>query len=322
VVARVSAAVLSRLFPNAVPATAEGACRDGWEAYRTGRFLAGAGTINGLERSLVYFEEAPCAASRAALSEARVRLARIDSRFRGSWEPARKAAREALQVDSQMGSAHLALGNVAFWHDWEWKTAEREMQFALRRNPSNPDAHHDLAWLHVSAGRRSEALASLARALALDPLSPRTNMDAAWLLLQAGRFRESAAQARRTLQVDPEMREAYSCLSRALLYAGDFKGALAALEPVLSEQDRAALAGVPAEEGMRRLMQRTLASHSDPYQRALRLAWLGSREEALGQLEAAFRERSSMMPLTAVDPGFASLGQEARFQKIVRDLGL
>ena len=221
-----------------------------------------------------------------------------------------------------MSAAHLALGNVGFWHDWKWQEAEQEFQFALRRSPSNPDAHHDLAWLEVSEGRRSEALASLARALALDPLSARTNMDAAWLLLQAGRFRESAAQARRTLQVDPEMREAYGCLFRALLYAGDFPAARAALEPILSAEQRVSLAGLGPEAAIRRIMERTLDSISDSYQRALRLAWLGSRDRALSELEAAFKERSNMMPMMAVDPGFAGLKGEARFQKLVRDLGL
>jgi DNA-binding winged helix-turn-helix (wHTH) protein/TolB-like protein/Tfp pilus assembly protein PilF len=322
VVARVSAAVLMRLFPNAVPAAPEAVCREGWEAYRAGRVLAGAGSIGGLERSIPFFTEAPCAASKAALSESMVRLARLDSRFRQYWNPARRAAREAVALDGGMSAAHLALGNVRFWHDWKWNEAEQEFQFALRRNPSNPDVHHDLAWLEVSQGRRAEALASLARALALDPLSARTNMDAAWLLLQAGRFRESAAQARRTLQVDPEMREAYGCLFRALLYAGDFPAARAALEPVLSAEQRTSLGGLAPEAAVHRMMQQTLGSISDPYQRALRLAWLGSRDQALTELETAFKERSNMMPLMAVDPGFAGLKGEARFQKLVRDLGL
>ena len=321
VVARVSAAIFSHLFPNMAPRAREAVCRQGWEAYRAGRVLAGAGSIDGLQRSLTFFAEAPCAASQAALSEALVRLARIDSRFRGNWERARQAARQALQADPEMGGAHLALGNVAFWHDWDWQTAERELRTALRRNPSDPDAHHDLAWLYVSAGRRAEAMESLARALALDPLSARTNMDSAWLLLQAGRFRESAEQARRTLQVDPQMKEAYACLSRALLYAGDVAGALAAAQPELAEPDRARLAGLTPRDAIRKLMESRLSLISDPYQRALRLAWLGSRDAALEQLEAALRARSSMMPLVAVDPGFAALRNDPRFQKIVRDVG-
>jgi thioredoxin-like negative regulator of GroEL len=250
------------------------------------------------------------------------RLARIDTRHKQYWNPARRTALATIASDSGLSTAHLALGNVRFWHDWKWKEAEQEFQFALRRNPSHPDAHHDLAWLQISQGRRAEAMASLARSLALDPLSARTNMDAAWLLLQAGRFRESAEQAHRTLQVDPAMREAYMCLFRALLYARDFPAARAALEPMLTSQDRESLAGLEAETAVRRLIERGLPAISDPYQRALRLAWLGAKEEALSELEAAFRERSNMMPLVAVDPGFRELRAHPRFQKLRHDLGL
>ena len=60
----------------------------------------------------------------------------------------------------------------------------------------------------------------------------------------------------------------------------------------------------------------------DPYQRAWRLAWVQEREEALGEIEAAFRQRSSMMPLLAVDPAFDSIRRESRFQAIVQRMGL
>jgi len=49
---------------------------------------------------------------------------------------------------------------------------------------------------------------------------------------------------------------------RAEAFSKGDKAALAALEPLLGEQDRAAVAGVAAEEGMRRLMQRSRASPS------------------------------------------------------------
>jgi len=60
----------------------------------------------------------------------------------------------------------------------------------------------------------------------------------------------------------------------------------------------------------------------DHYQRGWRLAWLGSREEALSEIEAAVLEHSPMMPLVAVDPGFAAIRDDARFRKVVHDLGL
>src|SRR5262249_40936379 len=159
------------------------------------------------------------------------------------------------------------------------------------------DAHHDFAWLLMALGRRTEGLAALQRALALDPLSAHVNMDAGWLLLQAGRFGEAAKRARRALELAPELKEAYACISPALLFDGDERGALDALRPLLSEEQRQSVAAMSPGEALRKLFRVATARDAlDPYQRAWRLAWVGAREDALVQLDEALRERTQMMP--------------------------
>jgi DNA-binding winged helix-turn-helix (wHTH) protein/tetratricopeptide (TPR) repeat protein len=309
VVAQVSAAVLEKLFPGATAAgAAEAACGDGWEAYRTGRLLANMGTRAGLEKSLPFFEQASCGAAKVALADTLTRLGR--SGRRDAWD----RAREALTPD-----ADLARGNVAFWRDWDWPSADQAFQAALRKRPGDPDVHHDYAWLQVALGRREEGLASLQRAIALDPLSARINMDAGWLYLQAGRFREAAAQARRTLEIDPSMLEARACLSRALVYAGDLRGALEVIREEAPERYQS-VAMLPADEAIRTLWRNT--TPSDPYQRAWRLAWIGEPDAALGMLEEALRARNSMMPMVAADPAFAKLHGDERFRQIERAMKL
>jgi TolB-like protein len=140
VVARVSAVVLQKLLPGAASALPESGCRDGWESYRTGRMLADQGRLVSMEKSVSLFQQSNCTAARGALADTLIRLARLEPRHPEYWQRARGAADH---LDT--GPAHLALGNIAFWRDWDWKTAEREFQAALQRNPSNPDAHHDLA---------------------------------------------------------------------------------------------------------------------------------------------------------------------------------
>jgi DNA-binding winged helix-turn-helix (wHTH) protein/TolB-like protein/thioredoxin-like negative regulator of GroEL len=307
-VALISAAVLERLFPGAAPAAAPEACREGWEAYRTGRLLAASGTLAGLEKSIPRFEEAGCPAARLALADTWIRLARA-GRSEG-WDRARAALTPA---------ADLARGNIAFWRDWDWKTAEASYQAALRRRPGDPDAHHDYAWLLVARGRRAEGLASLQRAIALDPLSARVNIDAGWLYLQAGRFHEAAAQARRALELDPSMNEARACLSRALVYAGEPRAALEVLREESPGRIRS-VDGLPPAEAIRTLWRS--ATPSDPYQRAWRMTWVGERDQALAALESALEARSSMMPMVASDPAFAGLRDEPRFRAIVKRMGL
>jgi tetratricopeptide (TPR) repeat protein len=162
--------------------------------------LVNRGGLKDLERSLVFFQQAGCAQAHAENAEVLVRLARTGKSPADSWETARAAAQTALKVDGNLAAAHLALGNIAFWHDWNWPAAQREFRETLRINPSNPDAHHDLAWLQVALGLRGNAMSSLETAIAIDPLSARTRMDSAWLLLQMGHFDRAGSEARRALE--------------------------------------------------------------------------------------------------------------------------
>ena len=319
----ISAGVLTTLFPGSSPAAAASVCREGREAFETGRMLANRGGLRDLERSLESFQQAGCPPAQAEAAEIRVRLARMGSPSGSSWESARAAALASLKGGTNLALAHLALGNISFWHDWNWTAAQREFREALRINPSDPDAHHDLAWLEVATGRRGDALASLETAIALDPLSARTHMDSAWLLLQIGRFDRAAAEARRALELDPAMKEARFCLSRALLYSGDVRAALNAVAPLLPAPVARQLAALSPADAVHRLVAFQAANAaSDPYQRAWLLAWTGSRAQALGALEEAFARHNMMMPLIASDPAFRAIRTEPRFQAIVRRMAL
>ena len=52
------------------------------------------------------------------MAETLVRLARMGRGGTDSWQTARTAAQTALQAGDSIAAAHLALGNVEFWHDW------------------------------------------------------------------------------------------------------------------------------------------------------------------------------------------------------------
>jgi DNA-binding winged helix-turn-helix (wHTH) protein/TolB-like protein/tetratricopeptide (TPR) repeat protein len=322
IVARVSAGVLSTLFPAASPAKAVTLCQDAEDAFQIGRMLVNRGTLKDLEGSLPFFLKAGCAPAIAERAEVLVRLARIGSAS-ADWEIARSAAQTALGADANLGLAHLAMGNVAFWHDWNWPIAERELREALRINPSNPDAHHDLAWLQTALGLRGDAVASLETAIALDPLSARTRMDSAWLFLQLGQFKRAASEGRRALQLNPGLNEARFCISRALLYAGDVRSAVEALMPLMPQSLISEIAAFSPGDAMRRLIEFQAASaKSDSYQRAWQLALIGSRPEGLTALEQAFAERNPMMPLIAADPAFRTIRAEPRFRSLVSRMGL
>ena len=291
--ARITAAVLGRLFPKGVlrAGTFHITDRAAYEAYRTGRTLQHERS----PKSIDYFEQAvrldpKYADAYSALAEACIGRARSGSPPEEFFPRATAAAQKALELNSTSPEAHNALANARFWFDWNWTDAEQHFRIALANNPSYAEAHHDYAWFLVAMGRTEAALSSLRRAIELDPFSTRINMDAGWLLLQAHRFDDAIKQARRALELSPGLREAEACINRAQLFQG--------------RQVKGPVGG------------------ADPYSMALRYALSGDKVRAIRELDHAYQAHSVMMPLVKVDPAFTSLRGEPAFEALVAKVGI
>ncbi len=301
IAARAAVGAAAALFPDfAARPREEIRCAGAWEEHRSARMFRARGATADLDRAVERFEEAirrdrRCAAAHAGLADTLFALTRRGQRSEEIFSRAREAAREALRLDPANAEAVNALAGVVFWKDWNFAEAGRLYRRAIERNPSFAEAHHDYAWLLTAAGRSGDGVASLRRAIALDPLSVRINIDAGWLLLQAHRFREAADQASRALELDPDLAEARFCRMRALFFLGESREALASLAASRS---------------------------ASPYHHATLAAMRGDRAAALAALESALTERSAMMVMLASDPAFRELHGEARFQELLRRIGL
>jgi TolB-like protein/DNA-binding winged helix-turn-helix (wHTH) protein/Tfp pilus assembly protein PilF len=305
IAARVTVAVVRRLFPRSPPPvpTAHVPNAAAREAFANGRYLQHKNSRADAERAIAWFAQAgerdpEFAEPWAAMAETYIRQA-MSGAVSGNeaFPKARAAAERALRL-TESAEAHNALADVSFWFDWNWNAARTHFERAIALNPSLAQAHHDYAFYLVAMGRAPAGLASLRRAIAIDPLSPQVNLDAGWLLLQAHRFDEAIRQARRALELEPGLTEANGCIGRALVYQGK--------------------AGPDVMEFYRRLA----AGSGNAYYRALALAVLGQKADALRELEAAYAQHSTMMPLVGTEPAFAGLHEDARFREIARKVGL
>lgn len=303
IAARVSVAVVGRLLGRSasVAARVHVPRAEAGEAFLNGRYLERKNTRADAERAIAFYEQAgnsdPAFAEPwAAMAETYIGLA-MSGRAPGSdaYPKARAAAEHALRV-AESAEAHTALADVCFWYDWNWSQARSHFERAIALNPSLARAHHDYAFYLVVMGRTEAGLASLRRAIAIDPLSPHVNLDAGWLLLQAHHFDEAIRQARRALELEPGLAEANACIARALAYQG--KAAAPAVYRQMAE------------------------TSTNAYYRALAFAMLGQKEDAVRELEAAYRQHNTMMPLLGTEPAFAGLHGDTRFRQIATKVGL
>jgi TolB-like protein/Flp pilus assembly protein TadD len=242
-------------------------------------------------------------------------------------------ARRALELDPELAEAHVQLGNVDV-REWRWAEAETEFRRALALNPNLATAHFELAdWL-MCQGRVEEALAWARRGRELDPLG---SLDGGmvWSLVNAHRFDEAIREARNELAVKPD--EAYTLwnLGWALTFNHQPEEAVPVLEKAASITNRSpgvlsALVWAYARAGRRadalRLVEELKKRRRTGYVPAGAFLnsylGLGDKDEAFAWFERAYEEQSNALKYIKVFPVFDEVRGEARFQDLVRRVGL
>jgi len=244
---------------------------------------------------------------------------------------AKALALQALEIDANLAEAHIVLGYVAFWYEWNWNAAESELKRAIELAPNNSDAHRAYAHFLSNLGRHDEAIAEGRRARELDPLSLITNALEGQFLFYAGRADEAIARYDKTLEIEPNFLTAHSHLGRVYTHQGRYTEAIAALtkakelsagstEPVMQ------LGYALAKSGNREQAQATLADlkslaakrHVPAYNFAMIYNGLSEEGEALNYLEKSFEEREVQLTFIKVDTRWDELRAEPRFFDLMR----
>ena len=146
-----------------------------------------------------------------------------------AFPQAKSAALRALELDPNLAEAHASLGFVRRFFDWEWSSAEREFQDAVRLSPGYATGHRWYGQLLSGMGRHEEAIAEVRRALELDPLSVIIHTAVGDVLFYARRYDDAIDTYRKALELDPDFLAGHSDLARALEYSGRIDEAIRTL---------------------------------------------------------------------------------------------
>jgi tetratricopeptide (TPR) repeat protein len=247
---------------------------------------------------------------------------------------ARAAALRALELNDKLPEAHTALALVVQNYDWDWQTAEKEFKRAIVLNPNYATAHH---WYAEHLGYRArfeEAFKESDEAKRLDPLSLIIAADRGVLFYYSRDYDRAIEQLRAVLEMDPAFPRGHM-IEFAYAGKGMYQEALADVEGGRRAMGGGAwywsaksrLYGKWGHEAEAKLALEKL-EEINRHQRmdAGALAWtyasLGNREEALKWLEKGYEQHSNSMTALKVDPTYDSLRKEARFQELLRRVGL
>jgi tetratricopeptide (TPR) repeat protein len=246
---------------------------------------------------------------------------------------ARQALDRALKINRDLAEAETSLAWAIASFDWDWPAAELHFTRALTLNPQYGPAQHYYSMLLTDLGRFDDALAALTRARAAEPLSLLFERDAGWIYFMWERYDDAERVLRETLSRQSDYWPAMTMLARTLAARGDFGAALAELDRGVNEKRRTgylgfrgyieALAGDPrARQTLTELQAHAQQNYVPPYYFALVYTALGQPDDAIRELQRAHAEQDTTLTSVNVDPRFAPLRADARFQAIVQAMRL
>ncbi|MBI3050624.1 MAG: winged helix-turn-helix domain-containing protein [Acidobacteria bacterium] len=265
----------------------------------------------------------------AQAGAARVHIARAVSyreRPRSAPEAARTAAKRALEFDPRLSEAHLALADVRWMLEWDWRGADAEYLQAIALNPSEESAHRRYGTMLIAVSRPAEAIRETERACELDPLCLVVNTSAAWARYLAGDYTGALERCRRTTDIDPQYLPAREIVGLVYLQTGKARDAIAVLEAAhAAGAHAAALAAslahahavggdrASAERLLAELQQRGRGRYLSRSHLALAHVGLGDADAAFAALEHAVADADPVLAYLAVEPRLEPLRADARY---------
>jgi TolB-like protein/Tfp pilus assembly protein PilF len=319
------------------------ASNQAYQLYMKGRYFWNKRTVDGMKKSLDYFQQAIATDPNYALAYAGLADAYTAAGSYGysiltpheAMPKAEAAAKKALAIDDTLAEAHASLAYIQFIYDWHWAGAEQEFKRAIALNPSYDTAHHWYSHELMAMGREDEAMDEARRALELSPSDVVMNEHMGWIYMMKRDYPHAVQTARKALELDPNFLLAHRVLAQAYLYQGQYPEAIEEFQRGvdLSHGDpvsKAYLARAYAVAGrkedaltvLQELRQLAATHYVPPAEVAQIYAGLGQNPEAFASLSQAFEERETALVYLKVDRGYDPLRNDPSFAALLKRLNL
>jgi TolB-like protein/DNA-binding winged helix-turn-helix (wHTH) protein/tetratricopeptide (TPR) repeat protein len=307
---KITHSLFLQLLPVKATASSASVNFESYDKYLLGLHDLGEGTRESISKGIGHFQEAIAENPRdarlySALGEAYESLNTYYSSPAEVMPRVKAAAMQALQLDPNLASAHVLLGDVNLLFDWDWPAAEKEYRRALEINPSLPQAQLGYATYLGTLGRFDEALSHVQQAYLFDPVAIDSRNNALWIYYFSGRMSETVQQSQKAIELEPAAGLPYAMLAMAYANLGQRAETLRAAEnaihlansPSVITTTASALAHVGQNDEAKQLLGKALEQSKERYVcrflAGTTYAELGEKEKALESLEQGYLQRST-----------------------------
>jgi adenylate cyclase len=314
---------------------------EAWQCYLQGRYLWNKRNENSLKSAIKYFEKAlekdpDYALAWVGLADTYSLMGEFTIMSRRELLPKlRTAIHKALELDNQLGEAHISLAISVMLNEWDWDRAEKEFKLGLELSPNYATGHHWYAEWLLFTGNTERAMEEITIAIELDPVSPGILKDKGIFYYYTRQYDQAIAIARSTLELDPEFANAHRLLSLAYSASGMLHGAIAENtlwgrktgNPVKTD---IALAQIYASAGYQDDALKIIAPYTNGRKltsndfRGMALVYAALKENdiAFEWLEKSYARREESLCSLKLDPKLDNLRSDPRFDVLIRKIGL
>jgi serine/threonine protein kinase len=323
---------------------------EAYQFYLRGRYFWNKRTSDGLKTAISYFSQAigkdpAYGPAYAGLADAYAVLPNYSQTpGREAYPKAEAAALKALELDDELGEAHVSLANIRVWHKWG-NGAEAEFKRGLQLNPNYSTAHQWYSIYLSVTGRQTESIAEMEKAKELDPFSLIINTEVGCPYLYAKQYDRAVESFRKAIEMDSDFPFAHFALAEACDRLGRYKEALDEHEKALAIARRVRAIDMTGNDAPRAWyaltgpLQNTYLAVVGPsywpgrletarksYQAGTTSASevagiysiLGDREQAFFWLETAYRESDDFLVFLNIQPQFENLRSDPRFRELIQ----
>jgi len=315
---------------------------EAYQLYLKGRYYAGKYTPEATKKAIAYFDKAIALDPNYALAYDGLAYCYYASDWFGppkeNFAKARALVEKALKIDPGLVEAHVSLGLLVAWLDYDWPGAEREFKRAFELNANYPPAHLWYGYYLMGLGNFDQSIAEIKRAIELDPLSAEANTCLGIALLNGHRYDEALQQLRTTVEAEPDSWLAHLYFARALEKKGELSAAIEELkktaliegapaEVVSALGYACAVSGNKAEAEkiilqLKELSEQSKQFYVPAYGIATIYAGLGDKERAFAYLEKEYANGAFYLNYLKVDPEVDNLRSDPRFADLLRRVRL
>lgn len=313
---------------------------EAYQDYLKGRYHWNSRTLEGLQRSIEYFQKAiqldpTYALAYTGLADSYGALPYYsDVPAKEAFSKSKAAAEKAIEIDATLAEAHASLGGVAN-DSFDYKKAKEELEKALELNPNYAAARYWYADILAREGKLEVSVKEMHRALELDPLSPVVHLFAGNCYFFMHQYDTAIRHFNDALELNPNLAPAYLQLARCHVMKKQYADALEAIQKARETGSETPTRGTlgylyavsgradQAENLILEMLEDSAYRKIPPGEFAIIYVGLGKLDQAFEWLNKAYEEGSqTWLTEIKVNPMFDPLRSDPRYRSLLRNMGL